>query len=86
MGKLQSNGFGSFHKKLIFSVTNAFSEQLKKAGWSVVGEWAGGNYFEYSFTSRGTGDDEGALWRLRHALPKNLPDNVWRVLWERSTY
>jgi hypothetical protein len=84
--KLKSNGFGSFHKKLIFTVTNDFSEQLNEAGWSDVGEHAGGTYFEYSFTSRGAGDDGEALRSLACALPENVPDNVWRVLWGRSQY
>jgi len=84
--KLKSNSFGSFEKQLTFSVTNAFSEQLKEADWQVVGEWAGGTYFRYSFSGRGRGHDEEALWSLGHALPENLPDGVWRVIWERSRY
>ena len=84
--KLNSNGFGSFHKHLIFTVTKLYSELLIKDGWDVVQETIIGTEFKFCFTGRGKGDDETALWELGYALPDGVPDNCWRVCWERSVY
>ena len=84
--KLKSNDFGSFEKHLTFTVPEPHSETLSNAGWEVVGEGAGGTEFKLSFTGRGTGKDEEALWELAYALPKTVPDNCWRVCWVRSAY
>lgn len=86
MTKLKSNGFGSFEKHLIFSVTEPHAKKLKQMGWEVVGEHVGGTEFKYSFTGRRKGDDESALWQLGHVLPETVPDNCWRVCWERSYF
>ena len=82
----KSNGFGSFHKHLIFTVTKPHSEILIKKGWEVVQETLVGTEFQFSFTGRGRGNDETALWELGYALPENVPDNCWRICWERSAY
>ena len=84
--KLKSNSFGSFHKHLIFTVTEPYSELLINAGWEVVQETIVGTEFKFSFKGRGKGDDETALWQLGYALPDGVPDNCWRVGWGRSVY
>ena len=86
MHKVKSNGFGSFHKHLIFTVTEPYSKILIKEGWEVVQERIVGTEFKFSFTGRGKGDDEKALWELGYALANGVPDNCWRVCWERSEY
>ena len=75
-----------FHKFLIFTVPKPFLEQLVKDGWEVVEEHTSGTEFKFSFTSRGKGDDELALYELGYALPDGVPDNCWKVCWDRSVY
>ena len=84
--KLKTNGFGSFRKHLIFTVTDPYSEILIKEGWEVVQKTIVGTEFKFSFTGHGKGDDETALWELGYALPAGVPDNCWRVTWNRSEY
>jgi len=84
--KLQNNGFGSFKKHLIFTVTKPHSEQLIKEGWEIVEETGSGTVFRFNFTGRGTGKDEEALFELSHALYGIVDDNCWWVCWERSVY
>ena len=67
--KLKSNGFGSFHKHLIFTVNNKHSQKLIDDGWVVLEETTAGTVFKFYFTSRKRGDDETALWELGYALP-----------------
>lgn len=82
----KSNGFGSFEKHLTFTVTKQHSQNLIDAGFEFVEETGTGTVFKFSFTGRGTGKDGGALFELSHALYGTLPEDCWRVCWERSVY
>ena len=82
----KSNGFGSFHKHLIFTVNNKHSQKLVDADWEVLEETASGTVFKFYFTSRKRGDDETALWDLGYALPEGVPMDSYRVDWDRSVY
>ena len=83
---IKFNGFGSFQFHLVFTVNNKHSQKLIDDGWEVLEKTASGTVFKYYFTSRKRGDDETALWDLGYALPDGVPDNCWRVCWERSEY
>ena len=86
VAKLKSNGFGSFEKHLIFTVPKPYSEELIKAGWEVIEEETSGTVFKYSFTGRGTGKNEEALFELGHELFGTVPDDCFEIDWERSVY
>jgi len=86
VAKLKSNSFGSFQKYLIFTVPEPHSLTLIEQDYEVIEQSATGTVFKFSFTGRKTGKDEEALFELSHELYGTVPDDCWRIDWERSVY
>ena len=86
VAKLKSNGCGSFEKHLIFTVPKPLSQTLIEQDYEVIEQSATGTVFKFSFTGRGTGKDEEALFELGHELFGTVPDDCFEIDWERSVY
>ena len=86
VAKLKSNGFGRFHKYLLFIVPEPHSQTLIEQDYEVIEQSATGTVFKFSFTARGTNKDEEALFELGHELFGTVPEDCFKIDWERSVY
>ncbi|MGJ8564017.1 MAG: hypothetical protein ACSHXY_10735 [Alphaproteobacteria bacterium] len=76
-------GFGSWNIRLSVIVQKPFDEHLD---WEIVTKDEDTTTFNYFYSTRKRGDDEGAMWEVGYALPKDTPFQAWKIDWGNSDY